>query len=115
MRTWFQFAATSLLLTGLSAAADEHWIRMRSSDFEIFSTTSERSSRDTLRQFEQVRSFFTQAMSADVTKSASTRILVFGSRKEYAIYRPNEFAAAFYMPGPEHDYIVLGGTGSDVF
>ena len=114
MRIWFRFALTSLLLVQFSAA-EERWIRMRSPDFEIFSTTSERTTRDTLRQFEQVHSFFTQAMNADAAKSGSIRILVFGSRKEFAIYRPKEFAAAFYMPGLERDYIVLGGSDSNVF
>ena len=115
MRIWFQLSLASLLFLQTAKSAEERWIRMRSSDFEIFSAANENNTREILRQFEQVRSFFTQAMNTDVAKSASIRILVFNSKKEYQIYRPNEVADAFYMPSPERDYIVLGGTNSEVF
>lgn len=101
--------------TCLANGADARWIRMRSADFEVYSSAGERNTRDTLHEFEQARSFFTQAMGVDVGQSASIRVLIFGSKKEYEPYRPNEAAAAFYLPAPDHDYIVLGGTGADVF
>ena len=38
-------------------------------------------------------------------------VVVFGSEKEYAPYRFNEFATAYYFGGADRDYIVMGRTG----
>ncbi len=43
------------------------------------------------------------------------RVIVFGSKKEYEQYRPNDFAAAFYTQIAGRDYIVLGGVSDGVF
>jgi Tfp pilus assembly protein PilF len=115
MRIWIRLFITGLLSVCWAGAAEPHWIRMHSLDFEIYSTASEKSTRETLHQFEQVRDFFTQTMGVDASRSTSLRIVVFGSKKEYNAYRPNDFAAAYYLPTPDRDYIVLGGTGADVF
>ena len=108
-------------MLGLAAAAwvygaDVRWIRMKSSDFDIYSSAGEKATRETLEHFEQVRSFFTQATHSSVaTASDPIRIVLFSSKKDFESYRPTEFAAAFYVPAAERDYIVLGGTGSDAF
>src|SRR5579871_1776570 len=100
-RGWFFVLMAGSLMLPLARAAESHWIQMRSSDFEVYSTASEKSTRDTLHQFEQVRGFFSEAMNADVAKSAAVRIVVFGSKKEYDLYRPNDFAAAYYLPAAD--------------
>ncbi len=41
--------------------------------------------------------------------------MVFGSKKEYEQYRPNEFAIAYYTQIAGRDYIVLSGVSDDVF
>ncbi len=84
---------------------------MQSPNFEAYSSAGERDTRDTLRYFERVRDFFLQVNKSAPQKSVPVRIVVFGSEKEYAPYRPNEFATAYYFGGSGRDYIVIGRSG----
>ena len=102
-------------LIAAAASAEPRWIHIHSSNFEVYSSASEGSTRETLRHFEQVRSFFLQATGKSVSKPVPISIIAFGSEKEYLPYRPNEFAAAFYHGGAERDYIVLSRTSSETF
>jgi tetratricopeptide (TPR) repeat protein len=106
----------------MAFAADPKWIRVPSDDFEIYSSASEGDTRRALEYFERVRSFFEQmngAQAADqkspAKKAEPVRVIVFGSKKEYQPYSPNDFAAAFYTRIADRDYIVLGGSTDDVF
>jgi tetratricopeptide (TPR) repeat protein len=93
------------------AAADPKWIRMKSEHFEMYSGAGERATRDTLKSFEQVRSFFQEAIGIKEDKPIPVRLVAFNSEKEYAPYRPNEAAVAYYMPGADRDTIVISHTG----
>jgi tetratricopeptide (TPR) repeat protein len=95
------------------AAPKDPWLLIKSANFELFTTAGERSGRDLIKHFEQVRSFFTQAFGARLALGKPARIIAFRSEKEYRPYRPNEFATAFYQPGAEHDFIVMQSGSSD--
>jgi hypothetical protein len=97
----------------LRAANQDPWVLLKSANFELFTTAGERSGRDLIKHFEQVRSFFTQAFGAHLVLGKPARIIAFRSEKEYRPYRPNEFATAFYQPGAEHDFIVMQSGSSD--
>ncbi len=84
---------------------------MQSPNFEAYSSAGERDTRDTLRYFERVRDFFLQVNQSAPPKPVPVCIVVFGSEKEYAPYRPNEFATAYYFGGAGRDYIVIGRNG----
>lgn len=88
---------------------------MRSENFEVYSSAGEGNTRETLRIFERVRSFFLQATKRSEGKEAPVYIVGFNSDKEYAPYRINEFAAAYYHPGADRDYIVMGRVGNETF
>ncbi len=107
--------AVFALYASHALGADPRWIRMPSEDFEIFSTAGEGDTRRTLQNFERVRLFFDQVLGGKVDKTDPVRIIVFGSKKEYAPYRPNEFAVAYYTQLGGRDYIVMGDTGDEVF
>lgn len=94
-------------------AAEPKWIRLQSPNFEIYSTASESSTRDTLKQFEQARAFFLTAMPMKDTKPLPVRIVQFSSQKEYEPYRFNSFASAYYKPGAERDTIVMSHGGPE--
>ena len=102
-----------LALPALALAAADPWLRITSSNFELFTTAGERTGRDLIRHFEQVRSFFLQAFGKRLRNSRPARLIVFRSAREYAAYRPNEFAAAFYQPGDRHDFIVMSSGSKD--
>jgi len=94
-----------------SRAADPRWIRIQSPNFEIYSTASEGSTRDTLKQFEQVRAFFLTSLPAKDTKPLPLRIVQFSSDKEYQPYRMNAVAVAYYKSGADRDMIVMSHGG----
>ncbi len=89
---------------------------MPSADFEIYSSAGEGDTRRTLQYFERVRSFFDQSLGGGTQqKREPVRVILFGSKKEYEEYRPNEFAAAYYTQIAGRDYIVLGSVNDEVF
>ncbi len=105
----------TLLGLDFASAADLRWIRMRSQNFEVYSTAGEKSTRETLTYFEQVRGFFAQSMLDKSDNVVPVRIVVFGSMKEYEPYRINEFAVAYYKATAGRDYIVMSHAGSETF
>jgi tetratricopeptide (TPR) repeat protein len=112
LRTTATALLTAILLS-LSAAAEPKWIRINSEHFEMNSTAGEANARDTLRYFEQVRSFFLEAFGDLNKKPLPVLIVLFNSDKEYKPYSPNEVAAAYFQAGAERDYIVLSHAGSE--
>jgi hypothetical protein len=94
-------------------AATDPWLKITSANFELYTTAGERSGRELIRHFEQVRSFFLQAFGSRLSNSRPARIIAFKNEKEYQPYRPNEFAAAFFQPGAVHDFIVMSSGSSE--
>jgi tetratricopeptide (TPR) repeat protein len=90
------------------AFAADHWLRLTTPDFELYSTRSEKQARDTLRHFEQVREFFLQASPVRSLGDSPLRIFLFETESQYKPFRPNEFTVAFYVATPARDYIVMG-------
>jgi Flp pilus assembly protein TadD len=111
MRSKIAFILIGLHLFG----ADARWIRLKSANFEMYTTASEKNARETLKYFEQVRSFFQQGMGDIPGKALPVRIVAFNSKKEYEPYKLNNFASAFYHGTDTTDDIVLSEAGSEVF
>jgi hypothetical protein len=110
-----QLLGVCLLIFGGFAFGETRWIRMRTDNFEVYSSAGEGATRTTLRDFEQVREFFLQLVPPGDRKQTPVYIVAFNSPKEYAPYRPGEFAAAHYQGGTDRDYIVMGRVGYDTF
>ena len=104
------FAISAGLLT-----AETRWIKISTPHFEMYTTSNERSARDTLRYFEQIRSFFSATLPRPLDETGPVRIVAFSSEKEYQPYRPNEVAVAYYHETARHDYIVMSHTGAETF
>jgi tetratricopeptide (TPR) repeat protein len=111
------FFAIFLLISLASSvrvrAAESKWIRMHTPNFDMLSSAGEKETRNTLQYFEQVREFFLKFNGHAPKEPAPVTIVIFGSEKEYAQYRPAEFAIAYFAPQDDRDYIVLGRTGED--
>jgi len=99
----------------LRAAPADPWIRIRSANFELFTTGSERTGRDLIQYFEQVRGFFQKAFGFDGAAVHPVRIVAFNSDREYLPYRPSDVADAFFQPGFEHDYIVMKNLAGNIY
>jgi hypothetical protein len=110
-----RFAALFALLSFNATAADSEWIRIRTANFEVYSSAGERSARETLDNFELVRSFFAQLMGSGSLGTQPVRVLVFGSRREYEAHRVNAIADAYYHGTPEGESVVMSQTGADAF
>ena len=99
-----------VLLVVVSAtvhAADE-WTYGRSEHFEVFTTGNAGRARDVLRHFENVHAFLTSfLLKRPLTTRTPTRLIIFSNDRQFAPYRPNESAAAFYLPGFDRDHIVM--------
>jgi tetratricopeptide (TPR) repeat protein len=114
IRTARRLALTwSLLAAAAFGASADPWLRIRTADFELFTTSGERAGRDLVRHFEQVRGFFLQVFGLQSTDGKPVRIVAFHSEKEFQPYRPSEAATAFYRAGSEHDYIVMSSTDAE--
>ena len=118
MGAWMAWLGAALLcVPALWPAAygrDEQWIKVRSPNFEVFTSAGERSGRDALRRFERVRAFFVQAMKLRAA-GPPVRVILFRSHNEYVPYRPNEVAAAFYHPVHRRETIVMQNGADETF
>ena len=89
------------------------WLKITSANFELYTTGGERSGRELVRHFEEVRSFFVQAFGDRLPDAKPACIIAFRNEKEFEPYRPTEFAAAFFHAGIAHDFIVMSSGSSD--
>jgi hypothetical protein len=91
------------------------WLKIKSPNFELFTTAGEHSGREVARHFEQVRAFFMEVQGLGSNSGPPVRLVVFRSDKEFAPYAPNEVAAAFYLGAADRDYIVMKNAFSEHF
>jgi tetratricopeptide (TPR) repeat protein len=93
------------VLPDLSGA--EHWIRLSTPHFEMYTTNNVKQATAALKVFEQVRYFFLQNSHSKTVPDTPVRIIAFRSEKEYQPYRYNEGAFAYYLRSRQMDYIVM--------
>jgi Flp pilus assembly protein TadD len=102
------------LITVSAAGADrDPWVRVTSPHFELLTDAGVRSGREVAAHFERVHGFFLERFKTGIDVKRKARVILFRTEKEYARYRPNEFASAFYHAGEFHDFILLDHTVSD--
>lgn len=80
-----QVAIITGLLLASAASADTKWIRLQTEHFVMFSSAGEGNSRETLRNFEQVRAFFGDLFGIDASKQAPVYIIAFNNKRVRAI------------------------------
>lgn len=86
---------------------DARWIRLSTSDFELYTCAQEKDGRDLLRSFEQMKGFFQKASPVPVSDDFPIRIVAFETAGQFAFYSPSGKVVAYFSPGPRTDYIVL--------
>nr|MBP6716668.1 DUF1570 domain-containing protein [Acidobacteriota bacterium] len=94
------------------SAAAPAWTSATSAHFEIYATGSPKRAREVLTYFEEVHAFFRSYLHLEPA-AARTRIIVFSGETEYAPYRANAFATAFYQPAHDRDVIVMRDFDAD--
>ena len=107
------------LAVALAAAVSAHpaagWSYASSDHFEAYTTGNDAHAREAIAEFERVHAFFERSLDLARTSAPRTTLVVFSSPKEYAPYRPNAVANAFYENAPGGDYIVMQGLDADAF
>jgi tetratricopeptide (TPR) repeat protein len=101
-----------LILIALLAlpAAGAEWTRVSSPQIEVLTDAGERTGRQVLARFDQIRRIFRQANAPD--SPLALRVFVFASEKDFRSYREGAATEGFYQSAPERDYIALdAGSG----
>jgi tetratricopeptide (TPR) repeat protein len=106
-RTRLRPAPFLLALLSLPALAQDHWIRVTTTHFEMYTTSEEKKAREAILHFERVREFFIQASPVKPPGEFPTRIVAFRDAQVMHIYSPYAAAVAYYAPGPLRDSIVM--------
>src|SRR6266446_1037419 len=96
-------ALIAIALTALPATAE--WTRVRSPEIEVLTDAGEKTGRQVLARFDEIRRIFRQA-NAPVSPLA-LRVFVFASEREFRSYREDSATDGFYQSAPERDYIAL--------
>lgn len=109
-----QVVGLCLLLAGGLSAAD-HWIRLRSDHFEVYTPAGERSGKQAVAHFEQGHGFFKNNMRLEFDESTPVRVILFKSDEDARTYGIREGVAAYYLPGAERDTIVMRRGAMDAF
>jgi tetratricopeptide (TPR) repeat protein len=107
------FAALPVLVSILPLQAEQHWISLTTPHFEMYTTNGAGSGTRALQVFERVRAFFLEASPTKQAPDTPVRIIAFRSEKEFAPYRPNGGAAAYYQRSRKRDYIVMQDLSTD--
>lgn len=110
-----QRLAVLLIFGSRIAPAAEQWLRIQSSNFELYTTAGEKKGREAILYFEQVRSLFRKLAKSDAPSGAPVRLIAFQSEKSYKPYRINDFATAYYLGSPDRDYIVMQSISSEQY
>ena len=99
--------ACLLVISSAPLSARQRWISVTTSNFEMYTTSSEAQAIQALQGFEQVRSFFLQSSAHPLAAEGRVRIIAFSSEKEFKPYRASAGAFAYYQQSHERDYIVM--------
>jgi hypothetical protein len=98
----------AILIVNAPAKAADHWTRLVTANFELYTTASEKDGRNTILHFEQVRAFFQQASPVRSQGDLPVRIIQFDTESQYRPFRPAEHVPAYFTETPQRDYIVMG-------
>src|SRR5712691_9195244 len=99
--------AILIALLALPATAAE-WTRVTSPQIEVLTDAGEKTGRQLLGRFDEIRRIFRQANAPD--SPLALRVFVFASEKEFRAYREDSATDGFYQSAPERDYIALHAT-----
>ena len=108
-RLIFLILLMTMAFPAMSRGADT-WTYAASDHFEVYTTANAGTAREALKYFESVHTFFAVTFPSQRPELKNrTRLIIFSNDRQFAPYRPNESAAAFYQSGAERDYIVMKG------
>lgn len=96
------------------AAAQTGWLRIESKNFQLVGDADERELRETAARLEQFRHTLTQLFpQMNFNSPIPTRVVVFRDKKTFDDFKTIEWAAGYFQPGDDINYIVLTADKSN--
>jgi tetratricopeptide (TPR) repeat protein len=105
----------TLPLPAADDAAKDRWTRLTTPEFELFTSAGEKTGKETLLQFDQVRGFFLRIWPEQSPSGVPLRILVFKTREQFAPYTAHPTDAAYFTSTPRGDYIVMADPSPESY
>jgi tetratricopeptide (TPR) repeat protein len=98
----------------ISVAAQSVWLKLQSKNFQLVGDASEKDMRTVATRLEQFRHVFTQLFpDMKFNSPIPTRVVVFKDKKTFDQFKPIEWAAGYFQPGEDVNYIVLTAEDSE--
>ncbi len=107
MRRGILFLVLYQIAAALPMLAADQWVRVKTPDFELYTTAGEKAGREVMQHFEQVRGFFLKASPVRTVSDFSVRIFVFRSLEEYRPYSINGISNGMFASDAMGDYILM--------
>lgn len=107
----FAFVFSLAIAKPLRAASE--WITASTEHFLLYSTVSENKSRELLEDLERFRGVLSRGLSLPPGREPLTRVMAFGSWRDFQNYRPfyegkaQSDVVGYHSPGPDSAYIVV--------
>ena len=90
-----------------TASARDHWICVRSPNFELFTASDEESGRAALVFFEEIRRAFTESLGLKLPEHKPLTIVAFRDETGFAPFRPQANVAAFTISLSSRNFIIM--------
>ncbi len=89
------------------------WLSVSSGHFTLYTTGRSAEAVPLLKRLEIARVFFVQSGYFTANRSRPLDIIAFSNAEEYAAYQAKPGVAAFFQPGRQNDFIVLGSLAPE--
>ncbi len=101
-----------ILFISSGAAAQDKWVSVRSQNFHMIGNATEKDIKAAAAQLEQFRHVFVSLFPGFKFNSpVETTVVVFRNERSYKPYKSIEWAAGYFQPGDDQNYIVLTTEG----
>jgi hypothetical protein len=110
-----------ILLVGVALAAAniaapaqtaDKWLRIQTKNFQLVGNADEKNMRGVATRLEQFRQVFTQLFpQMKFSSPIPTRVVVFRDKGTFDRFKTIEWAAGYFQPGEDVNYIVLPAEG----
>jgi hypothetical protein len=101
------FRTTLPLLLLPACLASNGWVSLRTRNFQLFTQSDEKSGREAIKLFEEVRLAFTETLGLKLPGDKPITIISFRDEKAIALYLPRPTVLAYTLTMPDRDYIVM--------
>lgn len=95
-----------------TVSAKDDWLKVQSNNFQLIGNANEKELRRVATKLEQFRFVFTQLFPRmNFNSPIPTRVVVFKDEKSFKPFSSVEWAAGYFQPGEDINYIVLSTEG----